>query len=449
MGARVKATGVAGAARSHAPPAAATRLLLLVVSGLAASAAPDARAAAGPTLSPQASFAGAGDAFFGYSVAIDGDTAVVGAINDDAGKGAAYVFVRSGGSWSQQAVLTASDGAANDEFGYAVAVSGDSALVGAAVKTVGSAAGEGAVYSFTRSGSQWSEQQTLTSPDGAAGDCFGCSLALSGGQALIGAPGRLGGMGAAYVFASGGAGWASQAEFVGLAGESLGFAVALAADTATALVGAYGADTETGRAYVFTNGAGGWSQQAVLTAADGQAHDRFGYAVAVSANTALVGAYDAGGGQGAVYAFARSGASWAAPQKITASDGAPNDFFGYSVALSGGTAVVGAYEKSGPLGPGAAYVLTTSGAGWSQQKLLASGPGQYFGYAVATTATTALVGGFGASNDSGAASVFAPAPAVPALGGRLGLAGLLLVLAGAGVTAAGRPSRSARAGRPS
>ena len=101
--------------------------------------------------------------------------------------GAVYVFTRSGTSWSQQAELTASDAAANDGFGSSVALSGDTALVGAAGKTVGGQSDAGAVYVFTRSGTSWTQQAELTASDAAAGDNFGCSVALSGDTALVGA----------------------------------------------------------------------------------------------------------------------------------------------------------------------------------------------------------------------------------------------------------------------
>ena len=134
---------------------------------------------------------GAASDEFGYSVAISGDTALVGALHDTVGsnanQGSAYVFVRSGGSWTQQARLTASDGATNNYFGYSVAISGDTALVGAYYATVSGKVAQGAAYVFVRSGTTWSQQTKLVAPDGAAGDLFGDSVAISGDTALVGA----------------------------------------------------------------------------------------------------------------------------------------------------------------------------------------------------------------------------------------------------------------------
>jgi hypothetical protein len=126
----------------------------------------------------------------GYAVSISGDTALVGAMGDLSAKGAAYVFTRSGATWSQQQKLTAADGEASDWFGGAVAVAGDTALVAAYGDDVGANANQGSVYVFTRSGSTWSQQQKLTAADGAALDDFGFRVALAGDTALIGAMSR-------------------------------------------------------------------------------------------------------------------------------------------------------------------------------------------------------------------------------------------------------------------
>jgi hypothetical protein len=392
--------------------------------------------AAGPNLQQRAAFVGASQAFLGYSVAVDGSTAVVGALNDNGGTGAAYVYARGVGGWSLQATLMATGGAVNDQFGYAVALSGDTAMIGAA----GRANGEGAVYVFGRSGTAWQQLQELDEPGGEADDCFGCALAVSGSTALIGASGASGGLGTAFVYASGTSGWAEQAAFLGAsANDFFGFSVALDATGTTAMVGAFGVSSQRGSAYVFTRAGTVWSQpQAPITPADAQANDRFGYALSIDGATALVGAY-ASGGPGAVYVLTRTGTTWGVqPQKLVPSDPTGGDFFGASVALSGGTAIVGASEHGGPNGPGAAYVFTSSGAGWqAAQELVAPSPGQTFGYTVAASGTTAVVGAFSANNNSGAAYVFEPAvtsPA-PALGARTGALALALLLAGIGLLA--------------
>ncbi|MHB8647617.1 MAG: FG-GAP repeat protein, partial [Thermomicrobiales bacterium] len=228
---------------------------------------------------------GAANDAFGVAVSVsrDGGTALIGASNKNNTQGAAYVFTRVGASWSQQARLTASDGAANDRFGVSVALSGDggTALVGASehAEVIGSIGSyQGAAYIFTRVGARWGETQELTSGDGAAGDHFGNAVAVS-------------------------------------------------EDGSTALVGAYGktigGNYHQGAAYVFIMVGASWSQQQELTAGDGVRLDQFGSSVAVNANgtISLVGASNktigANDNQGAVYVFARVGASWSPQQRLT------------------------------------------------------------------------------------------------------------------------------------
>ena len=183
---------------------------------------------------------------FGNAVALSGDTAVVGAelkaVADDSHAGAAYVFTRTGTTWSQQAKLTAADAAASDNFGSSVALSGDTALVGAARKAFGGTGSvAGAAYVFTRTGTTWSPQAKLTAADAAMNDQFGRSVSLSGDTALIGAPGKTvawsGGVGAAYVFTRSGDSWTQQTRMVASDGATLdnfGWSVALSGTTALA-----------------------------------------------------------------------------------------------------------------------------------------------------------------------------------------------------------------------
>jgi hypothetical protein len=334
----------------------------------------------------------AGDQF-GGSVALSDDTAVVGANDRGAAQGAAYIFVRSGSIWTQQAELTADDGAPGDNFGSSVALSGDTVLVGAVTAAVGANASQGAVYVFTRSGTDWTQQAKLTAPDGAAGDAFGAGVALSGDLAIVGAPnGEVGShaqQGAAYVFALGGGGWTLQAKLSasdGAAFDSFGSAVALSEDTA--LVGAngdtVGAHTQQGSAYVFTRSGVFWTQQAKLTASDGATEDFFGGSVALSGDTALVGA-----NHGFAYTFFRSGTTWTQQSKLTVPGSSPDDAFAISVALSGDTALIGQPNEDG--GAGSAYVFTRSNATWTQQARLVATPGN-LGVSVALSGDAALVG---------------------------------------------------------
>jgi nucleoside-specific outer membrane channel protein Tsx len=318
---------------------------------------------------------------FGFSVAVSGSTVVVGSpfhpySGSGFGPGAAYVFVQSGTTWSQQAELTASDGAAGDQFGYSVSVSGSTALVGSSLHPNSSSSGfgPGAAYVFAQSGTMWSQQAKLTASDGAAGDQFGYSVSVSGSTALVGAAFHQVGphiaQGAAYVFAQSGTTWSQQAELTASDGAANdGFGVSVAVSGSTALVGSPGHPFSSssgfgpGAAYVFVQSGTTWSQQAELTASDGVAGDFFGYSVALSGGTALVGAAQHKVGsnldQGAAYVFAQSGTTWSQQSELTASDGAAGDQFGYSVSVSGSTTVEGAsVHQVGPnIGQGAAYVF--------------------------------------------------------------------------------------------
>jgi hypothetical protein len=364
---------------------------------------------------------------FGFSVALSGDTAVVGANrNDERGTdaGAAYVFVRSGASWTQQAKLTAADGATNEDFGVSVAVSGDTALVGAIFDSDPGRSDLGAAYVFVRSGATWTQQAKLEPPDGISDDQFGTWLALSGDTAVIGAVHHfVAGVrtGAAYVFVRSGATWSLQAELTvaaAAADDQLGTSVALAGDTA--VVGAVNAGpTHTGAAYVFVRSGTTWTEQAQLTAADGAALDHFGASIALAGDTAVVGASgnDAvGQDAGAAYVFVRSGTTWTQQARLTAADAAGSDAFGASVALGGDTALVGSRFNSGRgASAGAAYVFARSGASWTQQTKLTADDAaavDFFGASVALSGDSALIGAPGhddRGSSSGAAYVFGPA----------------------------------------
>ena len=209
---------------------------------------------------------GAPSDLFGWRVALSGDSALVAAPADDVGgnldQGSASVFVRSGGTWSRQAKLTAADGAANDDFGNYVALDGDTALVAAPGDDVGSNREQGSAYVFVRSGSTWSRQAKLTASDGAANDEFGHAVALSGNSALVGAPGDDVGsnidQGSAYFFVRLGSAWSRQAKLTGTAGAAPADFFgegAVALDGGRALVGApwgdVGSNRDQGSAYVF------------------------------------------------------------------------------------------------------------------------------------------------------------------------------------------------------
>jgi hypothetical protein len=311
---------------------------------------------------------------FGYSVAISGDTIVVGSYNDDAplsNGGSAYVFVRSGTTWTFQQKLAAAGGTADDEFGFSVAIGGETVFVGAHFADLPGNSQAGSVYIFRRSGTTWAETQKLV-PTAAVilGDHFGESVAFSGGKIAIGASGDdtpETAAGAVYVFAESGGTYVLQQKLTilgGTNGDRFGNSVALEGDT---LVGGAREDapfpgqTARGSAYVFEFSGATWVSQGQLLAGDGASFDRFGYSVAVSNNVIAVGAREddtfAGPDAGSAYLFKRAGATWTQQQKLTPSDPFNGDRFGASVALSFGNLVIGASEKalSAPNGQGAAY----------------------------------------------------------------------------------------------
>jgi hypothetical protein len=315
---------------------------------------------------------------FGYSVAISEDTIVVGSYNDDSplsNGGSAYVFVRSGTTWSFQQKLTPSDAAADDQFGVAVAIGGPTIFVGANFSDQPSNSDAGAVYRFTQSGTVWSQVQKLIPVGGVIlGDHFGESVAVSGSKLVVGSPGAdipFTAAGSVYVFVEGGGGIYTQQDKIsipsGANGDSFGNSVAIEGNTLvggalqyTPIVGqpAYGA------AYIYEFNGAAWVSQGRIVASDGASVDRFGYSVAVSNNVVAVGAREddtaAGPDAGSAYVFTRSGSTWTEQQKLATSDTFNGDRFGGSVALSFGNLVVGAAEKAltAPNGQGAAYYFT-------------------------------------------------------------------------------------------
>jgi hypothetical protein len=261
---------------------------------------------------------GARGDWFGRSVSVSGDTAVVGAPSDDDNgtrSGSAYVFRRTGSSWTQAQKLLPGDGAANDLFGTSVSVSGDTAVVGALYDD-DNGAGSGSAYVFRRTGSSWTQAQKLLPGDGTADVVFGASVSVSGDIAIVGAPGD---------------------------GQN---------------------DFEPGSAYVFTRTGSSWTQEQKLLPADGTEYDFFGYSVSVTGDTAVVGAYgddDNGTSSGSAYVFTRVGSRWTQVHKLLPGDGAADDHFGYSVSVSGDIAVVGAYEHADHgTASGSAYVFVLS-----------------------------------------------------------------------------------------
>jgi uncharacterized repeat protein (TIGR01451 family) len=318
---------------------------------------------------------------FGNAVAISGNTLVVAAVQDDEASainaGAVYVFTRSGVSWSLQQRLNASDATANAGFGRSVAIDGDTLVVGAY-----QAAGTGAAYVFTRSGSTWSQQQRLVGSDTAAADHFGGSVAISGDRLVIGAeradigvpPNRKVDVGAAYVYRRNGSGpWSEQSKLVpSTYANDDNFGLSVSISGATIVVGqpylGEGAGSNKGAAIVFVEESGGWNRQATLLASDATADDFFGRSVSISGDIIVAGSYfddfSAGSNQivngGSSYLFRRNGSTWTQSDKLIGSDTELNDLMGSAVAVSGGVSIVGAPFDTNSFGreAGAAYAFT-------------------------------------------------------------------------------------------
>ncbi len=315
-------------------------------------------------------------------MAVGGNVAVIGAWGDD-GKGSAYVFRHNGPGWVPEEKLLASEGAAGDAFGWSVAVSGNVAVVGNPFDD-DSGTNSGSAYVFRHDGSAWVQEQKLLASDGAADDRFGLSVAVSGDVAVVGAwldddSGT--GSGSAYVFQYDGAIWVQEQKLLatdGAADDHFGISVAVSAEVA--VVGADRDDDNgltSGSAYVFRHDGSAWVQEQKLLASDGAAGDHLGFSVAASGGVAVVGANSAGNNgspSGAAYVFRHDGSAWVQEQKLLASDGAAFDFFGWSVAVSGDVAVVGAFlHDDNAEDSGSAYVFRHNGSAWVQeQKLLPS-----------------------------------------------------------------------------
>jgi hypothetical protein len=319
---------------------------------------------------------GAAEDKLGWSVAASDDTIVVGAplhkVGSNVSQGAAYVFVMPALGWAsatQTAELTASGGAAGDALGFSVAVSGDTIVVGAPGHTVGSDPGQGTAYVFVMPASGWAGSLTqtaeLTASNGAEGEELGGSVAVSGDTIVVGAPFQPvdshANQGAAYVFVMPTSRWANTTQTAeltasnGAAGNGLGYSVGVSGDTIVAGAPGHKVDSNVGQgaAYVFVMPTLGWAsatQTAELTASDGAADDELGYSVGVSDDTVLAGApfhrVGANAKQGAAYAFAMPTSGWAGSltqtAELAASDGATEDKLGWSVAASDDTVLAGA-----------------------------------------------------------------------------------------------------------
>ena len=366
--------------------------------------------------------------YFGRSVAIsdDGSRVVVGANLSDPSAvgdaGAAYIYLRSGTTWTQEAKISASDKAASDEFGWSVSMSSDGTrvVVGAHYADPDGLSQAGAAYIFLRTGTTWVQEAKISASDKAVEDVFGWSVAISsdGTRVVVGAiysdPESIPGAGAAYVYLRTGTTWTQEAKLTAsdkAADDYFGRSVSISSDGTRVVVGANLSDpsalSRAGATYIFLRTGTTWVQEAKLTANDKVANDYFGTSVSISSDGSRVvvganqsdpsGVTDAG----AAYIFSRSGTTWTQEAKISASDKAASDAFGWYVAISGdGSRVVVGSPYSNPGGTsdaGAAYIFLRTGTVWAQEaKISASdkAAGDWFGWSVAISSdgTRVVVG---------------------------------------------------------
>jgi hypothetical protein len=348
---------------------------------------------------------------FGVPVAISGTIAIVGA-SQHAKQGRAYVFTERKGLWQQTDELEASDTVRGAYFGDAVAISGRNAVVGAP----GAAKQAGRAYVFTETDGTWKQTAELKGSDTTGQGCnydlcpggsfFGTSVAISGAIAVVGASNQAGEAGRAYVFTETKGTWKQTAELHGsTAHVGAQFGTSVAISDETILVGANGDPTGGGRAYVFAETPEGWTQVAVLKGSDTGMNDYFGSAVTISGTTAIVGAY--AHGEGRAYVFTSTNGAWKQAAEL-GTDSAVNGYlFGDSVAIAGATAVIGANGDAE--GAGRAFVFAQGEHGWAQIAELAgsdTASRDSFGSSVAISGAIAIVGAPSHARGAGTAYLF-------------------------------------------
>ena len=352
----------------------------------------------------------------GVSLAVDGSgTAVVGAPGEDKMNGAAYVFIRSGDKWQQQARLVATEAIEYSIFGGAVAISGDTILIGAASEN-----NHGAVYVFVRSGDKWQLQTRLMAEDSKPDDSFGLSVAISKDTAVVGAfredysKAHLGaayaGQGAAYVFVRTGTTWKQQAKLMaadGL-GDSGTFGADVVADGDTILV----ARPALNLAHVFFRAGDKWAEQAKAA----------GRAAALHGDTALVGSRTDNADQakalpaaalGSVSVFNRKGGQWTLETLLTAKDAPAAAAFGSLVAVDGSNAAVATTERKDDAQPGAVHLFSKAGT-WQQQATLPVAEGMPVIHSLALSGNTVAAVMGKKSNRAKSAAYVATLPATVA-----------------------------------
>ncbi len=309
---------------------------------------------------------------FGYSVAIDGDVVAIGAFYDDtkaAAAGAVYVFRWNGSSWAEEAELTASDGSVQDFLGYSVDVQGNHIIAGA-IGDDDKGDFAGAAYIFYWNGSSWEQQKKLTASDGAADDDFGISVSIDEDKAVVGSPfddDNGSASGSAYVYSWDGSDWSGETKLAdsnGGANDQFGYDVDLSGERI--VISSPEKDvasvSNTGAVFIYHLTESTWDREITLTSSDVSASDRFGTSVSISGDKILVGAYDDyvfSSYKGSVYAYSLEGNDWYEITKIKKDY--DDDYFGLNVGISSSLVVTGAYWDSDiGMASGAAYTYDLS-----------------------------------------------------------------------------------------
>jgi len=374
-----------------------------------------------------------GSSYFGSSVALSGDTVLVGAPEDNAPEtesGSAIVYIAAdGGGWQEQAKLVADDATSGDNFGDSVALDGDTAVVGAPYDRPGGVYDAGSAYVFVRSGSTWTQQAKLVPSTIGYDSSAAWSVAVKGDVAVVGQPrgGPGDGGGAVIIFTRSGTTWTEEAVLEDLeTDQGTGFGGAVAIDGETLVVGqaphgyVYG-DPQYNSAYVYVGSGATWTLQAVLATSEVGLPDSFGGAVDVKGDTVVVGAGDCSAGGvregGCAYVFQRSGTTWTQEAQLVGSEVKLWDRFGQAVAVDGKTIMVSSYDYDVAPGygaGGAAYIFRRNGTTWTEKRLLVSPDppaNDHFGYAMdlerkAPGERTLVIGAFWHDHSRGAAYVY-------------------------------------------
>jgi gliding motility-associated-like protein len=401
---------------------------------------------------------------FTVSLSADGSTAIVGGASDNSFRGAAWIFTRSGATWSQQgAKLVASDGGnftganatKNSRLGFCVSLSadGNTAIVGGYSDN----ANRGAAWIFTRSGTTWSQQGNKLVGSGAIGfsmQGYAVSISADGNTAIVGGSEDNSNRGAVWIYTRSGTTWTQQG--TKLVGTGIiatyarqGSSVSLSADGNTAIVGGISDNGAKGAAWIFTRSGSTWTQQEKLVGTGGNGNGAQGQAVSLSAdgNTAIVGAYLDNSAQGAAWIFTRSGTTWTqqgAKLVGTGNTGAARQGRAVSLSADGNTAIVSGSDDNSF--KGAAWIYTRNGTTWSQlgDKLVGTGAvgNAYQGHGVSLSAdgTTAMVGGGSDDNGKGAVWVYnyvqPPAPTITSFTPTSAVTGATVTITGTNFTGA-------------